>query len=384
MARKRERGEGGLIRRAGCRYWYAQYYNQTGRQVRVSTKKESKEAAKGVLRRLMGEVERGAAPEIERKLRYADLRKLLLESYRDKGNKSLQVLSDGSETVWGLPKLDEFVGYSETNPGPPVARLFEIRDAFVEARRAENLSPSTINGSLRMLRRMLNLAYQKRLIAHPPYVELLQEAPPRDGFVELPQFEALVKNLPARFKPLAYFLYFCGTRKEEALAIEWSQVDLKEGVIELLRTQTKNKTPRFVPLPDMLINMLKKVKDKTGKVFDGEGLRREWEKACSAAGLGAREKREGRFDYKYSGLTIHDLRRSAVRNLISAGVAEKVAMEISGHKTRAVFDRYNIVSKKQILAAMRRVQDSENGANLVQNSLEAKPAIPQLTDKSVC
>jgi hypothetical protein len=106
-------------------------------------------------------------------------------------------------------------------------------------------------------------------------------------------------------------------------------------------------------------------------VFDGMNLGEEWITACAACGLGRKITVEGKKrDPCDDGPRLHDLRRSAVRNLINPGVRERVAMQITGHKTRSVFDRDDIASLVDVTNRCRTVEaasvakgDSLDGEN---------------------
>jgi integrase len=356
---KRSKGEGSLLRRPGSPFWWIQYYTPDGRQIRVSSKTKSKMQALTDLRKMMSDRDRGLASITDaRKLTYAALRAGLLASYVEKGNKSLAIRADGTETIAGLPQLDEFFGFSATEPGPAVVNInTDTAREFVRKRQAEDVGSAVINRSLACLRRMLRIAQEDGKIQTVPVIRLLKEPPARKGFLDREKFEELVALLPTHLRPLVLFLYWCGVRLGEALQIEWPQVNLTDRTIRLEEEQTKTDEPRVVPLPSVLVNMLSEVEPKVGRVFDGTNLRKEWQRCCAACGLGRIIKTEGKpYDPRYEGLIVHDLRRSAVRNLVNAGVPETVAMRISGHRTRSVFDRYAIASGADLVSAMKRVE----------------------------
>ena len=259
----------------------------------------------------------------------------------------------------GLSQLDTFFGYkpenSDTNPGPSVLDIgTDTARAFVRQRQAEGVGNAVINRSLACLRRMLRIAFNENKIPTMPKINFLKEPLARKGFVELNSFEMLAKMLPTHLRAYVTFLYHCGGRSGEAKQIEWTQVDLRSRLIRLEDDQTKNSEARTVPLPAVLVMLLTEIEPKTGRVFDTTNLRKEWAKACAACGLGRIIEVEGKYDARYEGLTLHDLRRSAARNLLQAGVPETVIMKIGGWKTRSVFDRYAVTSTADLTTAMQK------------------------------
>jgi integrase len=385
---KRERGTGGLFKMKGSPNWYAQIYISTGKVRRITTGTDNKQEAQGILRRLLTDKDEGK-PFVGdlNKVFYGELRAGLIQNYIERGNKSLLEQADGSHTINGLNSLDEFFGYEPPDkPGLPVSRMTtDAARTFANQRLEEGVTNSTINGSLACLRRMLRIAHEDGKIMFVPKIRLLKENAARKGFVSPETFAKLLKHLAPDLRPLVSFLYWCGLRRGEALQIEWSQVDLNAAVIRLEDEQTKSGEARTVPLPDPVLFELRKVKTKQGKVFTATNLRKEWPSACAAAGLGTLEPVDENGNRRYHGLILHDLRRSAVRNLRKAGVPESVAMKISGHKTRTVFDRYNIVDEADVVEAMRKLQDSGSHKSLLSSSessvrvVSARPPRKRLT-----
>jgi integrase len=176
---------------------------------------------------------------------------------------------------------------------------------------------------------------------------MLKENNVRKGFFEHNEYLALRNELPPYLKPFVTFAYKFGWRDEEIADLTWSQVDRVKGIVTLEVAETKNGTL----IPNVFSN-----EKGNGPIVN---FRKAWNAACRKAGLGYGYKVGKRYVEKWqdklpSGPILHDFRRTAVRNMIRSGIPERVAMLISGHKTRSVFDRYNIVSDADLKLATQR------------------------------
>jgi integrase len=380
---RRERGEGRLWQIG--RIWWIQYYVH-GRQVRESSRSKAEIVAKRLLKRRLGEVNAGLiTPASIQRLRYESLRAAFLADYRTNKRKSLYKNRAGEEQVCGIKHLDSaFKGFRAVDiPGDP------IRD-FISKRQAEGAPNSTINRSLAALRRMYFLAKKDGKLRDVPHIPMLKEPPARKGFLEHGDFQKLRQALPEHIRPLLTLAFYTGMRLGELKNLHWSNVNLLHEQIRLDPGTTKNDEARLIPLMGELPEMLRILRHQNPQgelVFVRKGkpissFRKAWSRACIDVGLARLRCRicESELDKKrncatcktkvpidralYEGLIFHDLRRTGVRNLVRAGVPERVAQAISGHKTRAVFERYNIVSERDLRDAGRKLEiylDTQNG-----------------------
>jgi len=311
-----------------------------GHRYQLSTDCNTKEAAKdwaaGWRRKIvLGEV--GMAPK--EKFTIGQLLDRLKQRWQMEGKMSVQNTSllKRVREDWETRMADELTA--------PQLEQYAVR------RRKQKYSNASTNRIFQCLRR----AY---ILAEVPWpkIELLPEDNRRTGFFSAEQMKKVLGHLPD--DGLRDFVRFCwatGMRKGEAAALRWSFI--QDGQLVVPAEVCKSRRPHVLPQAGPLAEIIERRKAaRAFKTSDttqlseflfhrGDGLpiaefRKSWKTACTQAGCG--------------NMIFHDLRRSAVRDLVRAGVPQSVAMSISGHRTVAVFQRYDIVAAEDMKEALEK------------------------------
>jgi integrase len=334
----------GSIYKRGKVFWIQYYRN--GKPYRETTKSKKEADAKRLLKKREGEISEGKLPGIYfDRVRFDELAEDFLRDYRINQRKSLE---RAERSAGHLNRYFEGCRVPEIT-SPKI-------EAYIENRLEEGAANATINRELSALKRMLNIGARQTppKVDRVPYIPMLKENNIRKGFFEHAEFVALRDALPDYLKGFVTFAYKTGWRVSEITDLTWNQVDRDNGIVRLEVGETKNDDARTVYLDDELQEIFnkqwenrKRSRKLTPYVFpniDGTGqikdFRGSWNKACEDAKIGKR--------------LFHDFRRTAVRNMVRSGIPEGVAMKISGHKTRSVFERYNIVNDADLKLAAQR------------------------------
>jgi integrase len=324
------------------RTWSIRYY-VNGRPVEMATGTEDYDEAVAFLRKKMALLNEhqhmSAHPE---RVRMGQLFDLLLEFYRIQERHSIYDVERKIES-----RLRKYWGNLKANVDITSPVIAEYTRSRVASRRAGNGTPTngTINRELAYVRRAMKLGAMQDppLVYRVPHFPMLPEAEAREGTLTHEKYRAVRDCLPAYARIALVIAYHTGARKGELRQIVKERIDFKAKRIDLPGRTTKSKKARFLPIYGDMAAELEMamgvgtsdcrylIQDKGRPVYDWE---KAWATACETAGV--------------AGTLFHDLRRTALTNMIEAGLSEKEAMEISGHRTRSVFDRYHIVSDRRL------------------------------------
>ncbi len=334
-------GQGRVFLRG--RHWWIAFYHQ-GKELREPSHSTNEKVAERLLKDRLGAIYAGTfiGPQ-QARVTVAGLLETLrvdMEARELKGWYALKGI---------FPRLTAALGrYRAAAVTPEMLLRYELD------LRAAGLAASTRQTYLWVLKAAFRLGLRHRRIAlTPEFPRLAALKNARQGFVEPDVFAEILRRLPPIGQEIAAFAYGSAWRQAEVLKLTWDVVDRRAQEIRL--PDTKNGQPRILALTGELGRVIERrwARRIVGSrmvpwVFHHRGgqpvapttLRGWWRNAAAVAG--------------HPGLIFHDLRRSGVRNMIRAGVTEPVAMSISGHRSAAIFRRYNITSvddQRRALAA---------------------------------
>jgi integrase len=366
----------GSIYRRGTIWWLM--YRQHGKLMRETSGSTKERVARRMLRAREGDIEHGVVVVTTRdRVTFDDAADDLIKDFETNGRASLDVCkrrikkhltpffgarllacitTSDVRAYIGKRQADSIVGQK--------ARRKRTREGWIELPEIRHaVSNGEINRELTTLKRIFTLAVQADKLTRKPHIPMLQERNTRTGFFEQEQLAAVLRHLPAPLRPVVQFMAITGWRgPSEVLLLEWRQVDFEAGEVRLDPHTTKNDEGRVFPMTTELRTLLEaqhaehKRLEKAGQlepwvffrmVAEGRGGKKKpqpivsflkaFKSACVKAGC--------------PGRIPHDLRRTAVRNLVRAGIPERVAMTMTGHKTRSVFERYNVVAPGDLKSA---------------------------------
>lgn len=336
-----------------ARVWWLDY-TLNGKRYRVSSETTVKSEAQDKLReqigdrkagKVVGRPDRVLVAVYEGDQLVGGLRYLHESKYELDGLRSL----DRTQQLWN--HLERFW------PAPtPVTAISETRlDDYRRFRLAEGAAPQTVKNELSALRAGFNLAIKKKLLAIAPTFELPKVHNAREGFFEDGDLALILNELPEYARRIITFLRITGWREGEALDLTWDRVDWEHEGIHLSERHTKGKRGRLFPFgvaPDLkaILETCWQVRP-AGDVFvfhgpKGKGrcheqsLQKVWKGATKRAGI--------------VGRIIHDLRRTAARDFIEAGVDRADVKLLCGWNTDSVFERYLVRNNADLERAVAK------------------------------
>jgi len=237
-------------------------------------------------------------------------------------------------------------------------------------RKRQGKADQTIDQEIGAAKAMINKAFDNDLVGGETLKAfkrvrkmLKRNSNARKKILSPSQFNQLMEYLPLHTKWILATGFYTGMRSREILSLTWDKVSLKDRTIQLEAKDTKDREARLIPICEGLNEVLKgiprAIHDDHVFLYRGnagkkpgrpvKNIRKSLSNACEKAKIPY-----GRFTK--DGFIFHDLRHSFNTYMRKAGVQESVIMEITGHSSREMFDRYNTIDAEDRREAVNRFE----------------------------
>jgi len=325
----------GLYRRkdsSNPKVWYMSYQDASGKQVRVSTKTESKQLAQAALDKVRAELWEQKKLGVKQKRLFSEAAQLFLEA-----KASRRSVRDYERQInWWKEQFDGLFLHEVTQD-----RIIKTIEA---KRKADGCSAATTNRYLAALRGCMRLAILKHQWLDRgklPEFFLEQEPRGRTRWLRPDEVTRLLAELPDHWKDIAGFALATGQRLSNVLGLRWDQVDLVRRVIVYEGEVMKNGEDHGIGLSETAATLIQKqvgrhpthVFSYRGKPLKAGGYA-TWQKAVKAAGI--------------EDLRRHDMRHTWASMMVQAGVSDAALMALGSWKTPKMVRRYGHLSAESL------------------------------------
>jgi integrase len=387
----RPRGAGSIFLNGSQVWWVG--YSDHGKKVRESSHSTDRKAAEKLLAYRLAQIRVGAVIETGT-VRVDELFELLLARYHRKQAKTTSTLKQRLDL-----HLKPFFGRRR-------AREVDTGtiDRYIRMREQQAAKPATINRELSALKAAFSCGREAKRVTVIPVIHMFREDNTRTGFATDQEYSRLATEcgkVGLWLRAMLAVAFNYGWRLGELTRLRVRQIDVAERTIRLEPGTTKNRKGRQVVMTSEVATLLAACVSGKGPddfVFTREAgqpvrdFRDTWHACCIRAQVSGQDgtsryecvkcgavtttakcKTCGSRKRVYRGTLFHDLRRTACRNLRRLGISETVSMKISGHRTSAIFKRYDIVSDEDIAEATARLdarakQQNSNAGGFGQSS----------------
>jgi len=361
-------------------FWYACYTTADGRRLKKSTKQTDQRKAKLVAEAL----QRAEGLAKDRELTELRTRELLSDVLQRTSGEALHVFTveewfdhfvaqkrKSRSDKTGLrheQMMNEFVAFLGPRARRNIAAI-SSRDiaAFRDQRQARGLAPSTLNTDITVLSAAFNAAARQGHITINPCgaIEPLRERTVHKSTFTPEQVSALINIADGEWKGLILTAFYTGARLGDCANLQWKHIDLVSEIKTIRFDQGKTGalvvTVIHPALEDYLLSLPAPASDEAF-VFPSLSQRyisllsKHFHKILERAHIEQRVIREKREDTgsgrKVFALSFHSLRHSFTSILANAGVPEELRMALTGHKERAVHQRYTHRELQQLQGAI--------------------------------